>query len=173
MSEINGLITFESNECAESEIYRLFALSSTRSVSMKHLSMFFLLFRLLPTIVPSNFFSISPASLAYTSATALTSSEVYMSTYPVTRTEYFEQGSSLCRRKFGSFGAPAYNIDPPGFSSGVDARTEVSDDEMEMRYAMGLESKKGGKGKRRKEEEEVTSGNWGGRRRRTTGLGGF
>lgn len=44
MSEINGLITFESNECAESEIYRLFALSSTRSVSMKHLSMFFFSF---------------------------------------------------------------------------------------------------------------------------------
>ncbi|KIR35961.1 actin-like protein ARP6 [Cryptococcus deuterogattii MMRL2647] len=114
-----------------------------------------------------------PASPTYTSATALTSSEIYMSTYPITRAEYFEHGSTICRRKFGSFGAPAYNIDPPGFSSGVDAAAEVSDDEMEMRYAMGLESKKGGKGKRRKEEEEVTSGNWGGRRRRTMGLGGL
>lgn len=121
---------------------------------------------------PLTFF-ISPASPAYTSATALTSSEVYMSTYPITRAEYFEHGSSVCRRKFGSFGAPAYNVYPPGFSSGADASTEASDDEMEMRYAMGLESKKGGKGKRRKEEEEVTSGNWGGRRRRTIGLGGL
>lgn len=101
-------------------------------------------FSFLPTTVPSNFF-ISPASPAYTSATALTSSEVYMSTYPITRAEYFEHGSSVCRRKFGSFGAPAYNVYPPGFSSGADASTEASDDEMEMRYAMGLESKKGGR----------------------------
>lgn len=169
MSEINRPVTFGSNEYSESEICRLFALSSMRSVSTKHLSKFFPPF---PTTASSNIF-ISPASPTYTSATALTSSEIYMSTYPITRAEYFEHGSTICRRKFGSFGAPAYNIDPPGFSSGVDAAAEVSDDEMEMRYAMGLESKKGGKGKRRKEEEEVTSGNWGGRRRRTMGLGGL
>ena len=86
---------------------------------------------------------------------------MYLPTYPVTRAEYLEHGSSLCRRRFGG---PAYNIAPSGFTEG-DVGAELDDDERERRYAMGLESKKG-KGKRRVEEEEVTSGNWGGRRRR-------
>lgn len=105
---------------------------------------------------------ISPISPPYTSALSLTSSEIYLQTYPVTRAEYLEHGSSICRRRFGG---PAYNINPPGFTDG-EINGELSDDERERRYAMGMESKKGkGKGKKQ-EEEEVTSGNWGGRRRR-------
>ncbi|WWC59496.1 actin-like protein ARP6 [Kwoniella dejecticola CBS 10117] len=106
-----------------------------------------------------------PASPPYVAATTLTASEIYLSTYPVTRAEYQEHGSSICRRRFGG---PAYNVNPPGFTSG-EMGGEVDEDERERRYAMGLESKKG-KGKKRKEEEEVISGNWGGRRRRAGGL---
>ena len=63
-----------------------------------------------------------------------------------------------------------YNTNPPGFNNG-DMGGDISDDERERRYAMGLESKMGkGKGKRKKEEEEVTSGNWGGRRRRAMAM---
>jgi actin-related protein 6 len=108
----------------------------------------------------------SPAYPPYESALSLTSSEVYLPTYPVTRAEYLEHGSSICRRRFRG---PSYNVNAPGFNNG-DAG-DISDDERERRYAMGLESKKG-KGKRKAEEEEVTSGNWGGRRRRAAGLGG-
>ena len=103
----------------------------------------------------------SPAAQPYHAAQSLTSSEIYLETYPVTRAEYQEHGSSICRRRFGG---PAYNVNPPGFTSG-ELNPDVDDDERERRYAMGLESKKG-KGKRKQEEEEVTSGNWGGRRRR-------
>lgn len=106
----------------------------------------------------------SPPSVPYTSACSLATSDIYLDTYPVTRAEYLEHGSSICRRRFGG---PAYNITPPGFVEGDVA--DVSDDERERRYALGLESirGKGGKGKRSKaEEQEVTSGNWGGRRRR-------
>lgn len=102
-----------------------------------------------------------PAHPPYTSALSLTSSEVYLPTYPVTRAEYLEHGSAICRRRFGG---QAYNHTPPGFADGEGA-ADLDDDERERRYAMGLESKKG-KGKRKVEEEEVTSGNWGGRRRR-------
>jgi actin-related protein 6 len=107
-----------------------------------------------------------PALPPYESALSLTSSEIYLSTYPVTRAEYLEHGSSICRRRFGG---PSYNVTPPGFTNG-DAGGDISDDERERRYAMGIESKKE-KGKRKVEEEEVTSGNWGGRRRRAAGLG--
>ncbi|WWD21521.1 actin-like protein ARP6 [Kwoniella shandongensis] len=110
------------------------------------------------------FEAFDPASPPYVSATSLTSSEIYLSTYPVTRAEYLEHGSSICRRRFGG---PAYNLNPPGFTNG-DGGGDLSDDERERRYAMGIESKKG-KGKRKMEEEEVTSGNWGGRRRRAMG----
>ncbi|WRT64746.1 actin-like protein ARP6 [Kwoniella shivajii] len=106
-----------------------------------------------------------PASPPYVAATSLTTSEIYLSTYPVTRAEYQEHGSSICRRRFGG---PAYSVNPPGFTSG-EMGGEIDEDERERRYAMGLESKKG-KGKKRKEEEEVISGNWGGRRRRQGGL---
>ncbi|ORY30390.1 actin family [Naematelia encephala] len=112
------------------------------------------------------FEAFDPASPPYTSALSLTSSEIYLSTYPVTRAEYLEHGSSICRRRFGG---PAYNINPPGFTNG-EVNMDMSDDEKERRYAMGLESKKG-KGKKKVEEEEVTSGNWGGRRRRGLGNG--
>nr|XP_019008456.1 actin-like protein ARP6 [Kwoniella pini CBS 10737]OCF47237.1 actin-like protein ARP6 [Kwoniella pini CBS 10737] len=105
------------------------------------------------------------ASPPYVAATSLTTSEIYLSTYPVTRAEYQEHGSSICRRRFGG---PAYNVNPPGFTSG-EMGGEIDEDERERRYAMGLESKKG-KGKRKKEEEEVISGNWGGRRRRAGGM---
>lgn len=106
---------------------------------------------------------LSPPSVPYTSACALATSDIYLETYPVTRAEYLEHGSSICRRRFG---APAYNITPPGFVEGDVA--DVSDDERERRYALGLESirGKGSRGKRKVEEQEVTSGNWGGRRRR-------
>ncbi|KAK8847430.1 actin-like protein ARP6 [Kwoniella newhampshirensis] len=110
------------------------------------------------------FEAFDPASPPYVSATSLTSSEIYLSTYPVTRAEYLEHGSSICRRRFGG---PSYNLNPPGFTNG-DIGGDLSDDERERRYAMGIESKKG-KGKRKMEEEEVTSGNWGGRRRRAMG----
>ncbi|OCF32584.1 actin-like protein ARP6 [Kwoniella heveanensis BCC8398] len=106
------------------------------------------------------------ASPPYVAATSLTTSDIYLSTYPVTKAEYQEHGSSICRRRFGG---PSYNVNPPGFTSG-EISGEIDEDERERRYAMGLESKKG-KGKRRAEEEEVTSGNWGGRRRRAAGLG--
>jgi actin-related protein 6 len=103
----------------------------------------------------------------YTSACSLTTSEYYLETYPVTRAEYLEHGSSICRRRFGG---PSYNVTPPGFLEG-DAGGDVSDDERERRYALGLESIRGkGKGKRKVEEQEVTSGNWGGRRRRAAGM---
>lgn len=105
-----------------------------------------------------------PALPPYQSACSLTSSDIYLQTYPVTRAEYLEHGSSICRRRFGG---PAYNVNPPGFIG--DSGGDISDDERERRYAMGLESKKG-KGKRKAEEEEVTSGNWGGRRRRAQGM---
>ena len=107
---------------------------------------------------------ISPPSVPYTSAVSLTTSEYYHETYPVTRAEYLEHGSSICRRRFGG---PAYNVAPPGFLEG-EIGGDVSDDERERRYALGLESirGKGSKGKRKVEEQEVTSGNWGGRRRR-------
>jgi len=60
-------------------------------------------------------------------------------------------------------------VTPPGFLEG-DAG-DVSDDERERRYALGLENIRGkGKGKRKVEEQEVTSGNWGGRRRRAAGM---
>ncbi|WVO16547.1 actin-like protein ARP6 [Cryptococcus depauperatus] len=112
-----------------------------------------------------------PASPAYTSAIAFTSSEAYLSDYPVTRAEYLEHGSSICRRRFGG---PVYNNNPPGFYTAMDGENdEISDDERERRYALGLESIRKGKGKKRKEEEEVISGNWGGRRRRANGLGGL
>ena len=104
----------------------------------------------------------SPASQAYLAAQSLASSELYLETFPVTRAEYLEHGSSICRQKFGG---PAYNINPPGFTSG-DVNMDMDDDERERRYALGLESKQGGRKGKRKEEEEVTSGNWGGRRRR-------
>jgi actin-related protein 6 len=106
----------------------------------------------------------SPVTPPYHSALSLTSSEIYLSTYPVTRAEYQEHGSSVCRRRFGG---PAYNVNPPGIDPGAGAGGDLSDDERERRYAMGLESKKGKVKGKRKEEEEVTSGNWGGRRRRT------
>ncbi|WVQ83263.1 actin-like protein ARP6 [Cryptococcus sp. DSM 104549] len=116
------------------------------------------------------FEAFDPASPPYTSAAALASAEIYHSTYPVTRADYLEHGSSICRRRFGG---PAYNVDPPGFTSG-EGGAELSDDERERRYAMGLESTSGkGRGKKKAEEEEVTSGNWGGRRRRAMGLGGI
>ncbi|WVR04653.1 actin-like protein ARP6 [Kwoniella sp. DSM 27419] len=111
------------------------------------------------------FEAFDPASPPYVAATSLASSDIYLSTYPVTRAEYQEHGSSICRRRFGG---PSYSVNPPGFTSG-EISGEVDEDERERRYAMGLESKKG-KGKRRAEEEEVTSGNWGGRRRRAAGL---
>jgi len=104
----------------------------------------------------------SPASQPYHSAVSVTSSEIYLPTYPVTRAEYLEHGSSICRRRFGG---PACNVTPPGVidRGGI---ADLDDDERERHYAMGLQSKKG-KGKRKEEEEEeVTSGNWGGRRRR-------
>lgn len=99
---------------------------------------------------------------------ALTSNDVYHSSYPVTRAEYLEHGSQICRRKFGG---PSYNVEPPGFSRGGEP---VDEHEQEMRYAMGLDSIKGrGSGRgRRGEQEEVTSGNWGGRRRRAQEAGG-
>lgn len=111
----------------------------------------------------------------------------------MTRAEYLEHGSGICRRRFGG---PAYNINPPfvseasggaagtgnGSSGGGGGGRDLSDDERERRYAMGMESKyftgrkgkKGTKGKKRKdqeEEEEVVTGSWGGRRRR--GLDGL
>ncbi|WWD07640.1 actin-like protein ARP6 [Kwoniella europaea PYCC6329] len=107
-----------------------------------------------------------PASPPYVAATTLTTSEIYLSTYPITRAEYLEHGSSICRRRFGG---PAYNVNPPGFTSG-EISGEIDEDERERRYAMGLESIKGRGGKKRKEEEEVISGNWGGRRRRAGGM---
>ena len=106
----------------------------------------------------------SPALQPYHAAQALTSSDVYLEQFPVTRAEYLEHGSSICRKKFGG---PAYNVNPPGFTSG-EVNMDVDDDERERQYALGLLDKKG-KGKRRKEDEEVTSGNWGGRRRRAMG----
>ncbi|WWC86887.1 actin-like protein ARP6 [Kwoniella dendrophila CBS 6074] len=110
-----------------------------------------------------------PASPPYVAATSLTASDIYLSTYPVTKSEYQEYGSSICRRRFGG---PIYNVNPPGFTSG-EISGEIDEDERERRYAMGLESKKGkGSGKRKDEElgeEEVISGNWGGRRRRGGG----
>ena len=90
-----------------------------------------------------------------------------MPTYPVTRAEYLEHGSSLCRKRFGG---PQYNVTPPGFTDGA-AAADLDDDERERRYALGLENKQG-KGKKKVEEEEVTSGNWGGRRRRAMGMAG-
>lgn len=105
--------------------------------------------------------TLSPASQPYLAAQSLTSSEVYLKSFPVTRAEYLEHGSSICRRKFGG---PAYNVNPPGFTSG-EVAMDLDEDERERRYALGLENKNG-RGKKRKEEEEVTSGNWGGRRRR-------
>lgn len=101
-----------------------------------------------------------PVSAPYQAAVSLASNDVYLTNYPVTRAEYQEHGSTICRRKFGG---PAYNVSPPGFS-----RTDeepVDEHEQELRYALGLDSIKG-RGKRKGEEEEVTSGNWGGRRRR-------
>ena len=118
----------------------------------------------------------STAAPPYHAATNLTSSEIYLSTFPVTRAEYQEHGSAICRRRFGG---PGYSINPPGFKSGevaVDADGEVDEDARELRYAMGLESIRGkplnaSKGKnKKKEEEEVVSGNWGGRRRRAQGM---
>ena len=110
----------------------------------------------------------SPAAQPYFSALSLASSEAYLPTFPVSRADYLEHGSSICRRRFGG---PAYNVSPPGFTSG-EMNEDIDDDERERRYAMGLESKKGRGGKKKgpREEEEVTSGNWGGRRRRM-GLG--
>ncbi|WOO80535.1 Actin-like protein ARP6 [Vanrija pseudolonga] len=102
-----------------------------------------------------------PTSAAYQAAVALTSNDVYLSSYAVTRAEYQEHGSSICRRKFGG---PAYNVDPPGFTR--DGGEPVDEHEQELRYALGLDSIKGKGSKRRNEDQEVTSGNWGGRRRR-------
>lgn len=102
-----------------------------------------------------------PVSAPYQAAVSLASNDVYLTNYPVTRAEYQEHGSTICRRKFGG---PAYNQNPPGFS-----RTDeepVDEHEQELRYALGLDSIRGRGGKRKGEEEEVTSGNWGGRRRR-------
>jgi actin-related protein 6 len=91
---------------------------------------------------------------------ALTSHDGYLPTYPVTRAEYLEHGSSICRRKFGG---PAYNVEPPGFNRDAEP---VDGDEQELRYALGLDSIRGKGSKKRANDEEVTSGNWGGRRRR-------
>ncbi|WVQ75999.1 actin-like protein ARP6 [Cryptococcus sp. DSM 104548] len=127
------------------------------------------------------FEAFDPVTPPYTSAAALTSSDIYLSTYPVTREDYLEHGSSICRRRFGG---PAYNVHPPSSvltggagAGGEDGEGgEIDEDEQEMRYIMGLESIKGrktkgkkGKSGKGKEDEEVTSGNWGGRRRRTMG----
>ncbi|ODO08721.1 hypothetical protein L198_00454 [Cryptococcus wingfieldii CBS 7118] len=127
------------------------------------------------------FEAFDPATPPYTSAAALTSSNIYLSTYPVTREEYLEHGSSICRRRFGG---PAYNVHPPSsvLTGGAGVGDEgvegaaLDEDEQEMRYIMGLESIKGrktkgkkGKTGKGKEDEEVISGNWGGRRRRTMG----
>ncbi|CAK9780965.1 unnamed protein product [Cutaneotrichosporon oleaginosum] len=101
-----------------------------------------------------------PASAPYQAAVALTSHDGYLPTYPVTRSEYLEHGSSICRRKFGG---PAYNIEPPGFNRDAEP---VDEDEQELRYALGLDSIRGKGSKKRTNDEEVTSGNWGGRRRR-------
>jgi actin-related protein 6 len=90
-------------------------------------------------------------------------SEVYLSTYPVTRAEYQEHGSTICRKKLGG---PQYNVTPPGFTDGEAATGDIDEDEQERRYALGLESIRGRGGKKKREEEEVTSGQWGGRRRR-------
>lgn len=114
----------------------------------------------------------STAAPPYHAASNLTSSDIYLSTFPVTRAEYQEHGSSICRRRFGG---PAYNVNPPGFKAGEAAAEgeDVDEDAREMRYAMGLESIRGKplKGKsKKKEEEEVVSGNWGGRRRRAQGM---
>jgi actin-related protein 6 len=92
---------------------------------------------------------------------ALSTNDIYLSSYPITRAEYQEAGSSACRRKFGG---PKYNVDPPGFSRTA-GDGDIDEHEQEMRYALGLDSIRG-KGSKRKETEEVTSGNWGGRRRR-------
>ena len=142
----------------ESEISEHYVLTTSRSASSKP-SSGSVAIAIYPLI------AFSPANPPYHSALSLTSSEVYPPTYPVTRAEYLEHGSSICRRRFGG---PAYNINPPGFADGAGA-ADLDDDERERRYAMGLESKKW-KGKRKVEdEEEVTSGNWGGRRRRAMG----
>jgi actin-related protein 6 len=101
----------------------------------------------------------------YHAAQALTAYDHYLSTYPVTRAEYLEHGSGICRRKFGG---PEYSVNPPGFQSGI-ALTEMDDDERERRYALGLLDKGKHKGKKREQDEEVVSGNWGGRRRRAMG----
>jgi len=126
----------------------------------------------LPSIAGEDLFHLAkprPANPPYHSALSLTSSDIYLSTYPITRSEYLEHGSSICRRRFGG---PQYNINPPGFTNtDANANADVDEDERERRYALGIESirgKAGGskKGKGKREEEEVTSGNWGGRRRR-------
>lgn len=105
--------------------------------------------------------TLRPTSAPYQAAAALTSNDAYLPNYTVSRAEYLEHGSSICRRKFGG---PAYNVSPPGFSRG--GGEPIDEDEQELRYALGLDSIKGRGSKRRNEEEEVTSGNWGGRRRR-------
>lgn len=104
---------------------------------------------------------LSPELQPYHAAQALASFDVYLDTFPITRAEYLESGSSACRRRFGG---SAYNVNPPGFTSG-EVGADIDEDERERRYALGLENKNG-KGKRKKDDEEVTSGNWGGRRRR-------
>lgn len=86
---------------------------------------------------------------------------MYIPSYTVSRAEYLEHGSSVCRRKFGG---PPYNVNPPGFARGAGGEP-VDEEEQELRYALGLDSIKG-RGKRRGDDQEVTSGNWGGRRRR-------
>ncbi|BEI84061.1 hypothetical protein CcaverHIS002_0406650 [Cutaneotrichosporon cavernicola] len=101
-----------------------------------------------------------PASAPYQAAVALSSHDGYLPTYPVTRAEYLEHGSSICRRKFGG---PVYNVEPPGFNRDTEP---VDEDEQELRYALGLDSIRGKGSKKRANDEEVTSGNWGGRRRR-------
>ncbi|EIW68065.1 hypothetical protein TREMEDRAFT_40155 [Tremella mesenterica DSM 1558] len=109
-----------------------------------------------------------PASQPYHAAQSLIQSSTYPS-LPITRAEYLETGSSICRRKLSVFSQPPYSPLSGSVPEIVDG--ELSDDERERRYALGLidEEKKGKKGKK-KEDEEVISGNWGGRRRRA-GLG--
>lgn len=107
--------------------------------------------------------NLRPASAPYQAAAALAGNDVYLQSYTVSRAEYLEHGSGICRRKFGG---PSYNINPPGFSRSGGGDEDIDEEEQELRYAMGLDNIKGRGRKRGGEEQEVTSGNWGGRRRR-------
>jgi actin-related protein 6 len=110
----------------------------------------------------------SPAAPPYHSALSLTSSENYLTTYPVTKAEYQEHGPDICRRRFG--GPSSLTPLATGVSAaGVQLDEETDDDELDRLYAMGIDVVGNGRKKKiRIEEEEVTTGGqgWGGRRRR-------